>query len=134
MARKRTKKEIVQDARRYLKAHWTKGYWVRYEGIGAWAPDDYPDREDGGLSELLALIERAKKKRANPNCEVCAEGAVYLACALAGDTDTTRAREIIYQLDSHLGHSIMEFNDDEADDVEEVDRIFARLEEKIVGV
>lgn len=125
--KRKTMREILKEARQLLKSGWVKGEWVRFPDVGVWSKGD-------PWKDLQLLIQEAKEKQANPKCQVCAEGAVYLACSLAGDEDHYRAEEIIQTLDSYtpLG-SVMGVNDQTGTKLDDVDAVFALAEEAASG-
>lgn len=98
----KTRKQLLREARKFLKKGYIKGKWVYVKGIGYWDPSD-------GMPKLREMLA----KRPNPDCNVCAQGAVYLACALDGDTNSKRAASIIRSLDRNAGpgRSVMGVND-----------------------
>lgn len=124
---RKSKKQLLADARRFLKKGFVTGTWVEFPDIGEWGPSC-------SFDDLKDLIERAKKTQANPDCYVCAEGAVYLACAMAGESIET-AQELILKLDRatpSMRGGIMNFNDNRGDWAE-VDHVFAEVEAAIDG-
>jgi hypothetical protein len=128
---KKSRKQILRDAKRFLRTSWIKGKWVVFPDVGEWNPN-------AGMKSLQKLIADAKKKKANPECNVCAEGAVFLACALDGDEDNSRARILIAELnkrskklDSEKRRTMI-VNDDGRTKLEDVISIFDRTESEIV--
>lgn len=143
----KTKKQLLADAKRHLKHKFIQGSWVKF------LKDD-PSWEGGKLLEdywrpgyhSFDHLKDLLKSRANPDCYVCAEGAVYLACALA-DEDEETALELIAALNetvqatspsSHtrdVGIGVMHINDSTEIDnpKEQVLAVFELTEETIDG-
>ncbi len=116
----KSRKELLADAKRLLKKNWTRGAWVIVKddegrSLAHWHPNN-------GMKKLRELLGSHPNP---PDCQVCAQGAVYLACALDGDTDTKRARSIIRSLDRQtLGRSVMSFNDAYESDIHKMEEVF----------
>lgn len=133
---RRSTKQILRDAKDLLRRGWVREEWIRYDGIGSWSPGD-------SWGKLEDLIEKAQTQQANPSCNVCAEGAVYLACAMAGEDEQT-ARDLIKQLNNSVSEitegaytDVVDFNDDEdeeesgADSVNDILKVFNHAEKRV---
>lgn len=132
----KSRKELLTDAKRLLRKDWVKGNWVIVrDGEGTMTSSWTPHM---GMKKLKALLGSHPNP---PDCAVCAQGAVYLACALDGDTDNKRAKSIIRSLDrqttvaSDYGlPSVMHLNDSYESDIDKLEAVFdktlARMKDK----
>lgn len=108
---KKTSKQLLKSARQLLKRNWTEGSWIVFEDGEGWDPGCSWDK----LTDKL-------REKPNPDCRVCAEGAVYLACALAGEDQLT-AKHLVNRLNERskdiYGSDIISINDADAELSEE---------------
>lgn len=134
MSKFKSNKELLASAKELLKRGFVKGHWVVFPDIGVWKPGY-------GMHALKNLIEDAKEKQANPNCHVCAEGAVYMACVLDGDLTDARAKWLINRLDDEFRYRgltraqhVNDAGDLLVDNLQQVVGIFDRVEESLIDV
>lgn len=116
-------------ARTLVTGHWTTNYWVKNNETGDnWSPDKYAPGQSR-LDSLREWLENTgilndRHKLTGDYC-MCAEGAIYLACALDPSATDETAERLIHEterrlpvrVDEDYGYeetwgSIPDFNDD----------------------
>lgn len=68
---------LLGKAKAMLESNFVAGYWIRFPDGSSWSPGGW-----GSHAKKLESLRAMLKKYPNPpECSVCAEGAIYLACA-----------------------------------------------------
>lgn len=131
-------KRLARRAGNIFRGRYVKGNWVLGESpeghAVSWSPEDTEDGDDV-LDSLRDFLDRNKLLGPNdlvPDCKVCAEGAIYTACALDPEATDADASAVLAEatkpfLDSY--GSIPAINDAEKKTEKEVwDAVFAPFE------
>lgn len=105
-------------AGRLITGRWRRGRWViASDPFASWSPSA------GGISveslrKWLKTNELVKSGKLTGDCKMCAEGAVYVACALDPNATDEDAQKLIKTLEIRLDkiypgiNGLVSFNDD----------------------